>query len=180
MLSVSIYRFSDRVKISYNRTLCESVWNPEPFTYAVINVFRAIKYVICLQYLLKTNKKSESEKAQQNILVATEHLPIENMVILLKIKLELPLKIGIQLFRTPLFFFSPSFEGLSNILKYCWPFLENLVKMQKTTCSASMTPVTFVVCLMHIIILSIDNELYLFSMLGNPKIQEITLHGFVL
>lgn len=107
MLSVSIYRFSDRVKISYNRTLCESVWNPEPFTYAVINVFRAIKYVICLQYLLKTNKKSESEKAQQNILVATEHLPIENMVILLKIKLELPLKIGIQLFRTPLFFFFP-------------------------------------------------------------------------
>lgn len=101
MLSVSIYRFSD----SYNRALCDSVWNPELFTYAVINVFRAIKYVICLQYLLKTNKKSESEKAQQDILVATEHLPKENMVmavlnLLLTVKLELPLKIGIQLFRT--------------------------------------------------------------------------------
>lgn len=120
MLSVSIYRFSDRVKISYNRTLCESVWNPEPFTYAVINVFRAIKYVICLQYLLKTNKKSESEEAQQDILVATEYLPIENMVVamrsLLTIKLELPLKIGMQLFRTPLFiYFFPSFEGLLSI-----------------------------------------------------------------
>jgi len=80
MLSVSIYRFSDRVKNSYNRALCDSVLNPEPFTYAVINVFRAIKYVICLQYLLKTNKKSESEKAQQDILVAVERLPKENMV----------------------------------------------------------------------------------------------------
>lgn len=120
MLSVNIYRFSDRVKISYNRTLCESVWNPDPFTYAVINVFRAIKYVICLQYLLKTNKKSESEEAQQDILVATEYLPIENMVVamrsLLTIKLELPLKIGMQLFRTPLFiYFFPSFEGLLSI-----------------------------------------------------------------
>lgn len=109
MLLVSIYRFSDRVKNSYNRAVCDSEWNPEPFTYDVINVFGAIKYVICLQYLLKTNKKSESEKAQQDVLVATEHLPKGNMVmvmldLLLTIKLELPLTIGIQLFRT-LFFF---------------------------------------------------------------------------
>lgn len=56
--------------------------------------------MICLQYLLKTNKISESEKAQQDI--AAERLPNENMAVvmqslLLIIKLELPLKIGIQL-----------------------------------------------------------------------------------
>lgn len=39
-------------------------------------------YISCLQYLLENKeKKSESEKAQRDTLVATEHLPKESMVI---------------------------------------------------------------------------------------------------
>lgn len=87
---------------SHSQGLCGSAWNPEPFTDAV---FREIKYVICPQYLLKTNRKSESEKAQQGILVATEHLPQENVVmvmlsVLLTITLELALKLNTRLCTT--------------------------------------------------------------------------------
>lgn len=79
---LKIFRKSKTTTKSCNRALCDPVWNPESFTYAVINnIFRTVTYITCLQYLLKTNKKSESEKAQQGILVAAEHLPKENKVL---------------------------------------------------------------------------------------------------
>ena len=53
--------------------------------------------ISCLQDLLKNKeKKSEPEKAQQDTVVATEHLPKENMIIAmlnsLRIQLELHMK----------------------------------------------------------------------------------------
>lgn len=80
--------------------------------------------ISCLQDLLKNKeKKSEPEKAQQDTVVATEHLPKENMIIAmlnsLRIQLELHMKIGIQVFRV-------SFVGLLGIFKFFQPVLTSL------------------------------------------------------
>lgn len=141
-----------------------------PFTYA------AIKYAIHLQYFLKTDKKSEFEKAQWDILVATEHLPKESVIMamlnLLTITLEFPLKQAYSFSGLP---FSYVFEGLLAILGIFRSFLARRCDMcsQLYVHCSGFAWVTFVVSVAHLVQPSVDTELHLSSLLQNRKVPEI-------